>query len=356
MIFLCLAWNMPAQVTITGDDMPVAGDTVRQSITFLLEGIDYDQTGPDHTWDFSGLTVMAQQVDTFMQVSSTPFLYQLVFNNQFLYPEHQATCAKGMPELGAIPGYQVTDAYQFFKVTPSGFREVGLAVTLAGVPLAVPYDEIDVIYSLPVSYNQSDSSESGFELSVPGLGFMTSHRKRVNLADGWGTLITPFGEHEVIRMKTIVHQYDSLFADSLGMGFPLTRDYTEYKWLAKGFGLPLLTVTQEGLIISATYIDSLRSTFLGVNEPPTLDFDFRVFPNPSSEFFSVSYELFGHSRVRMALYSISGRLISDLFDLNQERGLYNRIIYPGEQGIKPGMYLLLVEVNGAPHVRRIMIR
>ena len=356
MIFLCQAWFVPAQIIISGDDMPAAGDTIRQSITYFLEGIDYEQTGPDHTWDFSGLTVMSQQVDTFIQVSSTPLLYQIVFNNQFLYPDHQATCAGKMPELGMIPGYDVTDTYRFFRATQSGYREVGLAATLAGIPLAVPYDEIDVIYSLPMSYAQLDSAESGFELSVPGLGFIASQRKRVNHADGWGTLTTPFGEHQVIRVKTTIHQYDSLYADTLGMGFPLIRNYTEYKWIARDFGLPLLTVTQDGLIVSASYIDSLRTTFLGLNDPPALEFDFRVYPNPSTEFFTVSYELFHPARVRMALYSVSGRFISLLFELEQERGLYNRIIYPGEQGIKPGMYLLVVEVGGKPHVRRILIR
>ena len=38
------------------------------------------------------------------------------------------------------------------------------------------------------------------------------------------------------------------YIDSLGFGFPVLRNFTEYKWLANDFGLPLCTVTDDGLL------------------------------------------------------------------------------------------------------------
>ncbi len=54
-LFLIIQIQTQAQITITRNDMPVIGDTIRVSTATNLPGIDQSLTGPSHTWGFSSL-------------------------------------------------------------------------------------------------------------------------------------------------------------------------------------------------------------------------------------------------------------------------------------------------------------
>ena len=47
-----ITFGLKAQVTITADDMPDPGDTLRSSFTMILQGLDYQSTGENYFWDF----------------------------------------------------------------------------------------------------------------------------------------------------------------------------------------------------------------------------------------------------------------------------------------------------------------
>ncbi len=356
-IILCfISAPLLAQVVITSDDMPVPGDTVRKSNTFILDGIDFEPGGPDQTWLFDELTVVSQQVDTFVNVSETPGIYQIFFNNQFIYPDYKATVALKLGTFSAIPGLVLDDSYLFIKNTDEEIREVGYGVTLEGVPLPIQFQEIDTIYRFPLEYGDVDSAHSMFEIDVPDMGFLLMSKTRRNTVDGWGTLTTPFGEFQTLRVKTEITEYDSIFSDSIGIGFPVIRNYIEYKWLANGYPEPILLVTDEaGIGVTASYIDSIRSTFLEVPEIRKPRFEFAVFPNPCRDYISVSYELENDADVTIAIYSIYGNEMKRFAQTRQERGYYNQMLYLKENGFRSGVYLVKLTVNNIPFVRRIVV-
>lgn len=355
--FLAAATYSGAQITITAADMPKPGDTLRTSVTNILDGIDYQSTGENFFWDFSNLTVMMQRVDTFVSVTSTPAIYQAVFNNQFFFPDYKATVARKINELGLIPELELTDSYQFYKETTSEYREVGAGVTIQGTALPIMYEQIDTLYRFPMEYGNMDSSNASFNVDVPDLGYAGFVKKRINTADGWGTLITPYGEYQTLRVRTDIHEYDSLWVDSLNTGFPLNRYYTEYKWFANGFCLPLLQVTEEGFLLTATYVDSVRTTFVDVPEPVAADdFSFHVFPNPATDYLSVSYELPDPARVEIRIYSLEGSDVKTIMRTMQERGLFNKLINTRDAGLRPGMYLLVLMIDGRPYIKRFLLQ
>jgi hypothetical protein len=295
-------------------------------------------------------------VDTFKSVLEMPFTYQAVFNNQFLFPEHKATSARSFFEFDLVPGFNIEDVYQFFKGSDNDYREVGFGVTLNGFALALPYDEIDVVYDFPIDYGDADSSSSGFDITIPGLGAATSERTRKYNVDGYGTLITPYGEFEALRIKTFITQKDSVYVDTAGQGVPVYREFTEYEWYGKGHGLPLLKVTEEGLLIAARYIDSVRTSFSDVNEVKLQDHDLTVFPNPCDDYLSVHYELKDVADVEIALLSLYGREVFRIFLNDQSPGLYNRIININAEGIAPGVYLLHFKTRNMRQVRRVVVQ
>ena len=70
-----------AQITITDTDMLQSGEMYFYSSSpdFLL--VDVSLTGANYSWDNSALTVLNQDTLNAVNVTSTPFLYQLYFNN-----------------------------------------------------------------------------------------------------------------------------------------------------------------------------------------------------------------------------------------------------------------------------------
>jgi hypothetical protein len=326
-ISLLISASLYSQIVITADDMPVPGDTIRKSFTTFLVGIDYQQAGPDQTWLFDELTVISQMVDTFMSVDETPTIYQLFFNNQWIYPDYNATVSQKLAQFSAIPELTVSDTYLFIKNEDDEYREVGYGAAIEGIQIPIQLQEIDTIYRFPLEFGNIDSAHSLLEVDIPDLGYLMQSKFRKNTVDGWGTLITPYGEFQTLRVKTEIIEYDSLYSDSLGFGMPVTRNIIEYKWLANGYHQPILLVSEEPFLVTATYIDSVRLTFLSVPDFNQEKFKFSVYPNPCTDYIAIDYELVKEAEVQISIYSIYGQELKTFIPGRQNEGIYNQLLY-----------------------------
>ena len=251
---ILLNFGLFAQITITRNDMPNVGDTIRLSSAVILPGIDPSLTGPDYNWDFTMLEPQSQTVEGYVSPTTTPFLYQIIFNQAV------ANLASPIEGLNFLPNFEITNAYIFYKASDNNYVRAGYAATIAGVPVPMKYDQAELLYSFPLqATSPADSSYSTYSLAFPGVGYFSIERKRVNVVDGWGLLTTPFGTFNTLRVKSNVYEYDSLYIDSVQVGVPVNRYYTEYKWLANGHSVPVLAVTQEGPVVTAQYIDTIHN-------------------------------------------------------------------------------------------------
>ncbi|HTX87756.1 MAG TPA: T9SS type A sorting domain-containing protein, partial [Bacteroidales bacterium] len=154
-----------------------------------------------------------------------------------------------------VPGVPVTHPLTFFHNGSAGYSDVGFAVTMMGIPVPLRYDNPELIYSFPLTTGSTWSSQSSVSIALPGLGAYYTSRQRSGVADGWGTLVTPYGTFQVIRVKSVLEEFDSIYIDSLGTGIPVHRSITQYQWLGKGQGVPLLEIDQEGPGATAYYRD-----------------------------------------------------------------------------------------------------
>jgi hypothetical protein len=354
-VLMLLSFTFFGQIIITGDDMPVPGDTIRESFTNVLDGIDYQPGGPDQTWVFDELTVLSQRVDTFLSVGDTPGIYQLFFNNQFIYPDYNADVAEKLAEFTQVPGLILTDSYLFIKYEDNEYREVGYGVTLEGVQVPVQLQEIDTIYRFPLEYGDIDSAHSLLEIDIPDMGYLMMAKFRRNTVDAWGTLITPYGEFQTLRVKTEINEYDSLYSDSLGIGIPVTRNIIEYKWLANGYHQPILAISEEPFLVTATYMDSVRSSFLSIPEVRKNKFDFHVYPNPCSDYFSIEYEIPEDAEVTLTLFSVYGSELKIIEKGMHEKGYYNQKVYLRDIGIRSGIYIVKLTVDNITYSRKVII-
>ncbi len=332
-VFLFCMSQTNGQITITQSDMPEVDDTLRSSTSFFTT-TDFTLSGTNFSWDFTDLVPFSQKVDTFVSVWSTPLAYNIVF----LYP-FVSTIAMQQPDIFVIPGMPYENVYYFYKESSSSFSMVGYGAEIAGVPSPVKYDDADVLYTFPAAYGNLDSSSSNFSQSIPYLGYFAQSKKRVNTIDGWGTITTPFGSFQALRMKSDITQFDSLYIDSLNFGFGIPRNYTEYKWLAKGYGEPVLTVTDNGLSYTITYIDSARKVILSAEESLSVNDNWNIFPNPNNGSFILDLPSFSMSKAMLRLLNIEGQQLWFKI-INSSAKNIRLSVNLTYEGIKPGMYML----------------
>jgi hypothetical protein len=342
-----IAIILSAQITITQDDMPSSGDTIRTSNSVNFGMINFEETGEDFTWDFSMLTPFSQDVDTFVNVSQTPWLYQLMFLTS-------ANLAQKGMEFDQLPGYQVSDYYDFYKNSSSGYKFVGFGVTLNGLPIPNKYDEADMIYKFPIENGNVDSSMAEHGLGLPSLGYFGGWKKRVNHADGYGTIITPYGTFETLRIKSTVQQYDSIYIDSLGFGIPMYQEYIEYKWLGNDFGIPLCTVRDDGLITNVTYIDSVRNLTVGLENFLAED-KISIYPNPAQSDFVVEINLIKPSGIEIQLFDLTGILVNRLLSSKTKESVIRKSFDLHALDLSSGLYFIVIKTDLEIYTKKLTI-
>lgn len=297
-----------AQIIIDKSDMPSVNDTVRSSTGLNLDFIDYTETGEDFLWDFSQLVPIRQRVDTFQSLISLPPIY-LVF--AFLGTDFGVKGFEGLP----IPGFPLSNEYDFYKKDNDGYRALGVGISIFGFPFPILYDDPDLVYGFPMEYGSTWASQSHFAQDLPAVGYLRMTRAHVDTVDGWGTLITPYGTFEVLRLKSEVTETDSIYLDSLEIGIPVNRDYTLYQWMGKGQKVPLLQITSSlgGLIVE--YVDSARIIIDGINEEPFVrNNDLQVFPNPTVNRVQLQFEMLEKQKVDVKLFDLQGREVLNIYE------------------------------------------
>jgi hypothetical protein len=336
------------QIVVDQNDMPSPGDTIRMSNSPDISGIDFEITGANHFWDFSELYPISQQIEEFFTVQQTPFLYQLVFTSA-------ANLAKPFNELDQFPGFELSDPYEYYRNNSSDFRYVGFAVTLNGIPVPNKYTEPDIVYTFPLNYGKQDSSMASFSIALPGFGYYGGWKKRVNHADGWGTLKTPYGEFDVLKIKSDIYQYDSVYLDTMGTGFPLYREYIEYKWIGKDFGLPLCTVIDDEFFTTVSYIDSVRTLFTGVYEDISPSEKFSIFPNPADEYVTIQLADYRERTFDLLFFDGLGSLKNRLMGLTTDKEERHIRLNLSEIGLGKGVWLVVMISDGDPTIQKLIV-
>lgn len=302
-IFITLSsLQLYSQITIGTADMPSPGDTVRRSAALNIESYDFELTGEDYVWDFSEFVSITQTVDTFVRVTETPLFYWPFFLLS-------ANIASPVLTNSPIPELPLSNVYTFYHNSSDNYKDVGFAATILQIPLPFAYDDPDILYEFPMNYGNVDSSLSGFEFALEGIGYIAVEKKRINTVDGWGTLITPYGSFEVLRLKSEITEFDSIYIDSISTGLPVEREYTEYKWLGKDQKLPLLEVTDDLLSLIVRYIDSVPSVSTGTDLTIHQTLDFSCYPNPTAGKLSITYDFSGSNQPELRIYSLDGAVI-----------------------------------------------
>ncbi|MFN8153353.1 MAG: T9SS type A sorting domain-containing protein [Bacteroidia bacterium] len=341
-----------AQITITNADMPSSGDTVRFSNASPLSPVDVTLTGANYNWDFSFLQATGQDVDTFLSVSSTPLVYVIVFG-------FTSNLAKRGFDLSGFPQVPVSDIYNFFNKSSNNFRQMGYGASISGVTTPISFNNADVIYDFPVNFGNVDSSDSDYSLVVPGTASAIGSQHRVNNVDGWGSVTTPYGTFNALRIHSVLTGEDSLYLDSLQQGFSAPRPVThEYKWLASSQDIPVLEITTtETLgvetVNSIRYKDSIRS--VGIENIAAMAAEPVLAPNPSGQNdVRAIINLAQSADLEIRIQSVEGKVVNRQ-KLYLNAGIQNVLIKSAASGLTSGLYTVSFIVGNEQFTTKMVV-
>ncbi len=309
-LFCFLVIGVNAQITIDNTDMPSVNDTFRYSIDNSLSGINPSATGTNFTWNFSSLAAEQQRLDEYVPVSSTPFAYQFYFNNNFSYPNHKADYAvKGRDVSAGV--INVKDVYNYYKNSSAEYSWVGYGAEVNSVPTSSRNVPVDINYTFPLNYGNTLYNYAENGENIPGIGYYGQKINRYDTADGWGSLTTPFGTFSTLRVKSTQYITDTVYSSQFNAGFQFPRPaQIQYKWLAKGEGVPLLIFTEVAGQLTCEYRDTYRAVpGVGVKEYTPIS-EVSVYPNPSvNKALYVNIDSETREEIEIKILDFSGKLI-----------------------------------------------
>lgn len=217
------------QITIVSTDLPLIGDTIprqQDTLTVSTEG----PSGANQIWDFSNAAAHVVNNTAILNPSATPYSSNFSGSNM------------AMSNDGA--------SYVYLSSYTDSFITDGAAGDLLGTGeiLKAQFKPSLTLNKYPTAYGNNYQDTYGFDVSADGSSFnilldsiRLKHSATVyDTVDGWGTIITPTGSYNSLRVKRIEYSIDSIWTLPV-FGFPPAWAFldafidtaTTYSWLAK---------------------------------------------------------------------------------------------------------------------------
>lgn len=320
-----------AQITILASDFPSAG----ARITGYTDTSNVDHPGNGgsaQTWDFSQAqphdTVQIEVVD----IASTD------------WADDFPTATQAVTDDGVN--------YGIYSLQSGSYRLQGIATDDMPAPLVLSPPMVDYIF--PLTYNANFSGERNVTVAIPGFpgsGFyqiIVQRQEEVQkLVDGWGTVTTPLGTFQALRVKETALGVDSMFQQLTETSEPEfmeeQRDtVVKYIWLAKDRKFPVAEF-EDGEFRYAR-VDNLTVDETDTSILPT------PFPNPVNAGDPIVFSLNG-GKFTFMLFDTAGRQIST-------KSVSGNTWLMPTQGLAPGIYRysLISENLNRSHSGSVIIR
>lgn len=319
LVFFTIYWAgicLSQVITLEHTDYFQAGDTARLSQT-TDAAIDFVSTGSNSVWDFAYLQAETQTLLNPLLVANASFLIQFRFG-QFAparYSSDYYTSYGGLPfdQFGAFLPVNIEDIYRFTKVEEDSISYTGYAINVDGNEVPFQSDTIEVSMRFPMTYgdNYTGRAYSKIDFNPIFNGIFIQYRQRESAVDGHGTLMTPYGNFNTIRVKHTIQEQDSLYADLLGFAgwIPLNLPTQHiYEWWAKGQSVPVMKIeTQEINGSEAVTLIEYKDIYLGLTaQLADEDLVFTIYPNPAQSVINITTNT---PMEMISLYSAVGKLV-----------------------------------------------
>lgn len=330
--------NMKAQITLENTDVTDIGDVITRHID-TIPSYGPGNEGAGQLWDFSSAVIEDTAVTYVSAVSSTP--YSSTFGSSS-YAMH-----------GIDP------SYLYFTETAQQFITDGAAGDLLGTGeiLEVPFSDPLILHQFPRDFGDTHNDTYGFQAEADGASFgvyaiRLTHTGHVyDTTDAYGTLVTPFGTYDALRVKTVDFTTD-VIETKLASFLPWIEFSTEidtavsYSWHAKEEMLAIAEMNFDSIGNPRQFVFStvppVNTVAVSKNEQDELT----IYPQPASEvLFIKGLDRTGDCTVE--LMTLDGRVLSTEI---QHNGTIDVSTVP------VGIYLLRVQTKGSTITRKIIVQ
>lgn len=245
MLSLSIIFQTRAQITITQADFPLTSlsfTSLRDTSSIITPG----NAGANQTWDFSSFTAGTTQSYTQDFSVNNP-------NPDFPNANSTPCVLNGPMELCA-----------YYEINTNGMYHLGSTIVMNVPPPSyfngkVTYTPPVPEYSFPFTYGSVDSVgyiQEQINVSNPPQNgndsvWIRSHNTRKVEADGWGTLITPFGSYNVLRLKITETEIDTQWVHVPGTGWQVEYEhvmsgpFVSYTWVTNGNCAVVATLRED---------------------------------------------------------------------------------------------------------------
>jgi hypothetical protein len=304
-LFLMASFATQAQITIDISDMPVIGDVINRKADTMTVLSGPGNAGANQTWNFTQLsTFVNDETSTAVEPSTTPYASQYANSNLAL------TDGNG--------------GYVYFNQSANAILVKGIAGQFPGTTTTIvaPLNPDQTLHNLPRTYGShftdgyvSDITFSGASIS-PLVNQVRVKRTGTihDTTDAWGSLTTPVGTYDVIRVKKVDFTTDSVWIQAV---FPPTWQLfqtsmdtvTTYQWLAKGGKLPIAEMTFDTLGAPKIYRWTLQAP---LSVQSLLDNETGIlYPNPVSETLNIQLHQALNTQALVKVIDAQGKVLKN---------------------------------------------
>lgn len=337
--FFVTAFTLPgtvhAQISISSAD--VGADVGRvydaqESVTQDTTGISsiLSQSGENATWDFSG------------------YSFQLDYDFNVYY----LTDPTGLPD-GDLPEFasanfiqEVTvdeapdsSSYIYEDLTATEVSRLGFALVFNNDTTSIVYDSPLTRMVFPMEYGVSWEDSTTYEI----VGSETTRRVEAEV-DGWGTLTTPSGSYDAIRLRVVQYQ------TSFGFDFVTTI----YDFLTHDNVELIVEVSNNGFEDEVIIREITREvTNVAIEDAPFAlnSLQISTYPNPATDRVTIELETQSAEIFDVDIYDVRGAQVAS-FPSMQTSGKSNLTWAPGNMA--SGLYLIRAS-NGRQSVSTSLI-
>lgn len=344
LLFIFAPLLSEAQISIQDIHTPNAGDMKYVSVATIDQSIDYQTTGTNQTWDFSNLQAASQVTNEYKPVSQAGQLIQIVFGNfapanyaSTYYLPNNTLPFDNLPSQLPI---QFENVNSFYKRTATKLNQVGYSMEVNGQEIPAKSDTIETKYHFPIEFGDQHMSRGYTKLNLNPIfdAIWIQHRKRETYVDGYGSITTPFGTFDALRIHHRIEETDSFYVSVNGFGFwlpipvPVSHEY-EWRSNTESEAILKISTSEIGGNENVTRIEYRDNQIIGINENTIA---LNVGPNPVKDHLNIQTN---EPIEEINIYNLNGQKV--LTPVSNHSNLQNISV----EDLVSGTYLLEVKTS-----------
>lgn len=329
--FFSLAVTAQSPISILSTDMAQIGDVINRKADTMTVLTGPGPAGPNQTWVMTNLSSSVNdEITSVVTVASTPYASSFSTSNVAMTNDNVS--------------YIYMNRSNSTLTTQGGAGDLLLLGSIITAPLSPDL----TLHNFPRNYNNNFSDNYATDITIAGsiISPLVSQirYKRIGVVkdttDGWGTITTPVGTYNTLRVKRVDFSTDSIWIKPV---FPPTwslysnkKDTSySYTWLAKETKLAVAELGYDSLDQPKTFKWSLIPPLSVSIDENVSSLKSEVYPIPASDYINLR---FGNDLIEDEYFFTVYDALGKILMTEEIHGSASIVCNFSIEGLCPGFY------------------